>query len=54
VSARSLWLVEGGTARKIDLGEAGIIPTGLALDGDTLYLADLNSRVWVLDLPAAD
>ncbi len=54
VSARSLWLVEDGTARKIDLGEAGIIPTGLALDGDTLYLADLNSRVWAFDLSPAD
>jgi uncharacterized protein (TIGR03663 family) len=54
VPARSLWLIEDGTARKIDLGEAGIIPTGLARDGDTLYLADLNSRVWVLDLPATD
>jgi sugar lactone lactonase YvrE len=54
VSARSLWLVEDGTAREIDLGEAGIIPTGLARDGDTLYLADLNSRVWVLDLPTTD
>ena len=49
-----LWRVEGKAVVKIGLGDEGIIPTGLARAGDTLYLADLNSRVWAFDLPATD
>jgi sugar lactone lactonase YvrE len=52
--AKSLWLVEDGLPRKIDLEEAGIVPSGLALHGDTLYVADLGSRVWAFELPDAD
>jgi hypothetical protein len=50
VPARSLWLIDDGVAQKIDLSDAGIIPTGLALRGSILFMADQNGRVWVLDL----
>jgi sugar lactone lactonase YvrE len=49
--ARSLWLVEDGAAKKIDLGEDGITPTGVARHGNTLYVADIDARVWAFDLP---
>jgi sugar lactone lactonase YvrE len=50
--ARALWLVEGGSARRIELGPEGITPGGLARSGDTLFVADLGGRVWALDLTA--
>ena len=50
VPARSLWLIDDGVAQKIDLTDAGIVPTGLALRGNTLFVADQNARVWVLVL----
>jgi len=49
--ARSLWLVEDGAAKKIELGEDGITPTGVARHGNTLYVADIDSRVWAFELP---
>jgi hypothetical protein len=51
VPARSLWMVEDGAANKIELGGEGITPTGVAVSGNTLYVADLNSRIWAFDLP---
>jgi len=51
VPARSLWLVEDGVAKKIELGEDGITPTGVAHQGSTLYVADIDARVWAFDLP---
>jgi uncharacterized protein (TIGR03663 family) len=54
VPAKCLWLVEGGVPRKIDLADAGIVPSGLARHGDTLYVADLGSRVWAFKLPSGD
>jgi sugar lactone lactonase YvrE len=51
--ARALWLVEGGSPRRIALGAEGITPSGLARAGDTLYVADLGGRVWALELGAA-
>jgi sugar lactone lactonase YvrE len=54
VPAKSLWLVESGVARKIDLNEAGIVPSGLARHGNTLYVSDLSSKVWAFELPAND
>jgi len=48
---RSLWLVEDGVAQQIDLADADIQPSGLARYGDTLYVADLGSRVWAFTLP---
>ena len=50
----SLWLVEDGVAQQIDLADADIQPSGLARYGDTLYVADLGSRVWAFQLPADD
>jgi sugar lactone lactonase YvrE len=50
VPARSLWLIDDGVAQKIDLTDAGIIPTGLALGENTLFMSDQNGRVWVLTL----
>ena len=49
--ASVLWLVELGKVRRVDLSTAGIVPTGLALSGGKLYLADAGARVWVFDLP---
>jgi hypothetical protein len=37
--------------RKIDLAASGIAPTGLALGGGKLYVADLGGRVWAFSLP---
>jgi uncharacterized protein (TIGR03663 family) len=53
VPGRSLWLVENGAAKKIELGEDGITPTGVARHGNTLYVADIDSRVWAFELPPA-
>jgi len=52
--AKSLWLVKDGVPQKIDLTEADIVPSGLALHGDTLYVSDLGSKVWAFELPAAE
>jgi sugar lactone lactonase YvrE len=52
--ARSLWLIENGAPRKIDLAETTIVPTGLARHGDTLYLSDFGGRVWAFTLPGND
>jgi sugar lactone lactonase YvrE len=49
--AKSLWLVEDGVVQKIDLTDAGIAPSGIARDGDTLYVADVGGRVWAFELP---
>ncbi len=46
VPSQSIWLVESGEVTKIDLAEAGIVPTGLTDDGKELFVADLESRVW--------
>jgi uncharacterized protein (TIGR03663 family) len=54
VPANALWLVEHGVVRKIDLTEVGITPSGLALHGQTLYVGDLNGRVWSLALGRPD
>jgi len=51
VPARSLWLVEGGRPRQLDLSADNITPSGLAVSDGRLYMADLGGRVWVLDLP---
>ena len=48
--AESLWIIEGRQARRLDLGDDGIVPTGLARRDGELVLADGNGRVWLLDL----
>ncbi len=50
--ARSLWVLRSGdgSVSKIDLAEANLAPTGLEWDGSTLYVADLNGRVWALEV----
>jgi hypothetical protein len=53
VPARALWLVDHGVPRRVDLGSAGITPSGLAQSGDMLALADLDGRVWALRIEAA-
>ncbi len=47
----ALWLIEGDDVQRIELGAAGIAPTGLAYRDGTLYMGDTNGRVWVLDIP---
>jgi uncharacterized protein (TIGR03663 family) len=51
---KSMWLVEEGKPKKIDLKDEGIIPSGLALYGDTLFVSDLGSKVWAFELPVSD
>ena len=51
VPGQALWLIEGGTPQRIDLAADGITPSGLAVSGGTLYLADLEGRVWAFALP---
>ncbi len=51
VPAQSLWLVEGSEARQVDLTADGITPSGLAVSDGTLYVSDLDGRVWALALP---
>jgi uncharacterized protein (TIGR03663 family) len=53
IPSRCLWLVDGGEAQQIDLDAEGIVPTGLAVDGERVLIADLNARVWVLSPEAA-
>ena len=45
----SLWLIDGGGARRLELGGDGVIPTGLAFNDGALYVGDSNGRVWIFD-----
>jgi len=47
----SLWLIDGDEVRRLELGDAGIAPTGLAYRDNTLYIGDSNGKVWVFDIP---
>jgi len=47
----SLWLIEGDDVKRLELGEAGIAPTGLAWRDGVLYVADSSGRVWLFDTP---
>lgn len=53
---RSLWLIRDGSPERLDLGEAGIQPTGLAWEASsrTLVVADLTGAVWVFDLAGGE
>jgi len=46
----SLWLIQGDDVRRLELGEDGIIPTGLATHDGALYIGDSNGRVWIFDV----
>jgi sugar lactone lactonase YvrE len=46
----SLWLIEGDEVQRLELGEDGIIPTGLAAANGALYIGDSNGRVWIFDV----
>jgi uncharacterized protein (TIGR03663 family) len=48
--AATLWLVRDGVPEPIDLGSDGIVPSGLAVDGSRLLVADVGGRIWVFDL----
>jgi uncharacterized protein (TIGR03663 family) len=48
--AAALWVVRNGQPRRLVLADDGITPTGVAVRGTTLYLADLAGRVWVIEL----
>jgi len=49
--SESLWLIDGDEVRRLELGEDGIIPTGLAAGSGVLYIGDKNGRVWIFDAP---
>jgi uncharacterized protein (TIGR03663 family) len=51
VPGKCLWLVDNGVATKLDLSEDGIVPSGLARHGSTLFLSDIGSKVWAFTLP---
>jgi sugar lactone lactonase YvrE len=48
--ASAIWIIRSGRPQRVPLADDGIVPTGVAFDGTTLYLADLGGRVWQLDL----
>jgi hypothetical protein len=48
--ASALWVVRQGVARRVDLRDAGITPTGVAVGAGSLYIADLGGRVWIFAL----
>lgn len=51
VPAQSLWLVEDGSVRTINLAADGITPAGLAFADGTLYVSDLDGGIWAIGLP---
>ncbi len=46
--AGRLVIVEDGVVHSVDLGAAGVAPTGVAWTGRELFLADASGRVWQL------
>jgi uncharacterized protein (TIGR03663 family) len=52
--ANALWVVDGADASRIDLGDGGITPTGVAVRNGSFYLADSAGRVWMVDLGPPD
>jgi len=50
--ASALWLVRSGRVERLDLGEAGITPSGLAWRDSSLWLSDLGGRVWQVTVPS--
>ena len=47
IPSQCLWVVDRGEVQRVDLADSGIVPTGLADDGNAVFIADMNSRVWV-------
>lgn len=50
--SRALWLVRDGHPERVDLGELGIAPSGLAWSDPLLFVGDTNGRVWLMELGA--
>jgi hypothetical protein len=48
--APGLWLIRDGTPIRIATGDDDFAPTGIAVAGTTLYIADHGGRIWVFDL----
>jgi DNA-binding beta-propeller fold protein YncE len=47
IPAQCLWVIDDGEVQRVDLTESGIVPSGLADDGTSVFISDFNSRVWV-------
>ncbi|MCG6962285.1 MAG: TIGR03663 family protein [Acidobacteria bacterium] len=47
---RALWVVQNGRPERVDLGELGITPSGVAWSDPVLFVADTQGRVWALRL----
>ncbi len=46
----ALWVIDHGVPRRVSMADQSIVPTGVASDGQTLWVADLGGMVWVFDL----
>jgi DNA-binding beta-propeller fold protein YncE len=47
--ARALVVIEGDAVRRVDLGADGISPAGVAFHDGTLYVTDLERKLWAFD-----
>lgn len=47
---QKLWIVRRGGVEGVSLAAEGISPTGVAVAGQSLYVADLGGKIWVFDL----
>jgi len=48
--ASGLWLIHDGRPVRVPTGDVELVPTGVAFDGSTLYVADQGGRIWLFDL----
>jgi len=48
---RALWVVRSGVATRVDLGDDGLAPAGVAFRDRTLWVTDLSGAVWAFELP---
>jgi sugar lactone lactonase YvrE len=46
----ALWVIDRRVPRRVSVADQGIIPTGVAANGSTLWVADQGGKVWVFDL----
>ena len=50
---RALWVVRSGVATRVDLGDDGLAPAGVAFRDQTLWVSDLEGAVWAFELPGS-
>jgi len=47
---QALWVVRDGAVDRVSLASEDIAPTGVAVAGQSLYVADLGGMIWIFDL----